>query len=406
MNILLIEDQAEKRRLVADAISAVAGIDTATDLDCVSDAYAARRALQAKSYDLAVLDLVLPERAERPPDESSGLRLLDALFERPGFLVPSHVIGLTAHEAMIESSNERFERRLLTLLYFDPTSTRWSDRLKERIRHILLAKASEATDPPSFGVKLAILCALDEPELRHVLRLPWNWEQVSIPNDHCLYHQGTVFHEERSARVIAAAVGRMGMPAAASLAMKMILAFRPQYVAMPGIAAGVRARTNMGDVIFADPCWDWGSGKRVSVNSEIVFRQAPHQLGVSSELRVKARALAGDSQMLAAVKDSWTAERPNNALSLRLGPLASGSSVLADGRTITGITDQHRELLGIDMEAYGVFAAGSDAPEPRPTVFALKSVVDFADGENDDRFQEYASYTSASLLKLLAEQLI
>lgn len=53
----------------------------------------------------------------------------------------------------------------------------------------------------------------------------------------------------------------MGMPAAASLAMKMIMTFRPAFVGMVGVAAGVKGRTNFGDVIAADPTWDYGSGK-------------------------------------------------------------------------------------------------------------------------------------------------
>jgi nucleoside phosphorylase len=77
--------------------------------------------------------------------------------------------------------------------------------------------------------------------------------------------------------------------------------------------------------------------------------------------------------------------------------------VLADGRTLRRIVDQHRNLLGVEMEAYGVFAAAEEVSHPRPEVFALKSVVDFADGEKDDRYQRYASYTSARALQRFVE---
>jgi nucleoside phosphorylase len=83
--------------------------------------------------------------------------------------------------------------------------------------------------------------------------------------------------------------------------------------------------------------------------------------------------------------------------------MASGAAVLADGSTVERIKQQHRELLGIEMEAYGVFAASEEAAEPRPTVFAMKSVVDFGDATKDDRFQKYGAYTSAQTLRYFVE---
>ncbi len=44
------------------------------------------------------------------------------------------------------------------------------------------------------------------------------------------------------------------------------------------------------------------------------------------------------------------------------------------------------------METYSVFAAAQESVIPRPTVFAMKSVVDFADDEKDDRYRSTASW--------------
>ena len=59
------------------------------------------------------------------------------------------------------------------------------------------------------------------------------------------------------------------------------------------------------------------------------------------------------------------------------------------------LKSQHRKLTGIDMETYGVYSAADEAPLPQPSVFALKSVCDFADERKNDDFQAYAAYTSA-----------
>lgn len=88
---------------------------------------------------------------------------------------------------------------------------------------------------------------------------------------------------------------------------------------------------------------------------------------------------------------------------MHVGPIASGAAVLADGLTAVNIRGQHRELLGIEMETYGVYVAAEEAPSPRPSYFSLKSVVDFADGKKNDKYQRYASYTSAKALKYFTE---
>jgi nucleoside phosphorylase len=80
--------------------------------------------------------------------------------------------------------------------------------------------------------------------------------------------------------------------------------------------------------------------------------------------------------------------------------------LLADGITTERIKQQHRQLLGIEMETYGVFAAAEEATDPRPIAFSMKSVVDFADANKDDCFQKYASFTSAQALKYFVENFL
>ena len=56
------------------------------------------------------------------------------------------------------------------------------------------------------------------------------------------------------------------------------------------------------------------------------------------------------------------------------------------------------------MESYGMFYAAYNAIKPLPKIVAsIKSVSDFADIKKNDNYQEYASYTSAALLKYILE---
>lgn len=406
MKILIVEDDVEKARHISAVLAGIAEIDIPRDVEHVADVTSAKRALATAHFDLLILDIVLPNRIDRAAERDAGLVLLDEILERPGYHVPAHVIGLTGYPDVVAAGSERFSRRLLTLLEYDPSSNAWEKQLEARVRHILLSAADTDGGDVGFHTDLAIVCALEAPELAHVLRLPWDWDQVSAPGDYTIYYRGAFLRNGERKVAIAAAAARMGMPAAAALTMKMIAAFRPRYVATCGITAGVRSRIGMGDILAADPSWDWGCGKWSEKEGEIIFEGAPHQVGLATQVRYRLTRFAADATKLNQIRQSWPGEKPENELRLRVGPQASGAAVLADGVTLQRVLMQHRQLLGVDMETYGVFAAADEAPLPRPIPFSLKSVVDFADSAKDDRFREYAAYTSAAALAYVAETLL
>jgi hypothetical protein len=99
-----------------------------------------------------------------------------------------------------------------------------------------------------------------------------------------------------------------------------------------------------------------------------------------------------------------SSDAPETDLRLRMGPAVSGSSVLADPEVVEAIKAQHRALVALEMEAYGVLSAARTAPCPRPTAFSLKSVCDMADEKKDDRWQSYAAYTSARSIQAFFER--
>jgi nucleoside phosphorylase len=144
--------------------------------------------------------------------------------------------------------------------------------------------------------------------------------------------------------------------------------------------------------VVADPSWDYQSGKVLKGEFEV----APHQLPLVSALRRRFSEF-GQRGLLGAVKDKWAGPKPNSEILLHIGPFASGSAVLADKKRLSAVKQQHRNLLAIDMEAYGLYAAAAEAPMPAPYAVAIKGVSDFGDESKGDEFREYASYVSASV---------
>ena len=84
-------------------------------------------------------------------------------------------------------------------------------------------------------------------------------------------------------------------------------------------------------------------------------------------------------------------------MNAHVGPIATGAVVLEDPSVVEMIQSQHRETLGIEMEAYGVALAANLSSLTPPKSIIMKSVCDFADPKKNNEWQDYAAYTSAQL---------
>ena len=171
---------------------------------------------------------------------------------------------------------------------------------------------------------------------------------------------------------------------------------------MTGITAGVRNDVQLGDVIVADPCWDWGSGKLIpgTTGNVLVPDPLPHRL--DSHLRSVFLDAQRDKELLHSVWANWPSQKPDHPPALHVGPCASGACVLANAALVEEIKEHSRKLVGIDMEAFGLMHAAAHSSLPHPLAFSMKGVSDFADEQKDDSCQQYASYVSATLMHKIA----
>ncbi len=64
----------------------------------------------------------------------------------------------------------------------------------------------------------------------------------------------------------------------------------------------------------------------------------------------------------------------------------------------SSIKKQRRNLLGIEMEIYGMMLAVETLPDPQPIAIVFKSVCDYVNPNKNDKWQKYAAYTSALFL--------
>jgi nucleoside phosphorylase len=399
MKVLLVDDEYQK----VEAISRISGSLGHIEIEHVSTAHAARARLRAASFDLLLLDLHLPGAVGSPPSAKGGIELFDLLVLDRQCGLPTSIACISAKDDLGPDILSQLASRGLQLISVVGNETTWLAALEGQLK---LALARH--DRKSLQADVVIVTALHDPELMAVLELPYQWRIHRAVGDPTTFHIGTVQQTNRTLTVVAASAHRKGMPSAAALATHMAHLFSPRYLLMLGICAGVRDKVGFGDIVIGDPTWDWGSGKLAEdAGNSPVFLASPFQMTVDPMLRQAILATIDNAEVIRSIKAGWQGKTPEGALKAHLGPMASGASVVADRSSPDRIKVQNRDVIAIEMEAYGVMAASEYLPQPPPKVAAIKSVCDFADPLKDDRWQKYAAYTSARFTaELLKSDLI
>lgn len=251
-------------------------------------------------------------------------------------------------------------------------------------------------------IDLGIVVALKDPELDAVLALEWGWRKHDAPNDPTVYYIGEFRRRDGTVgRAVAARTGQMGMPAATALGTKLALTFRPKVLAMVGICAGNKDDTMIGDLVAANPTWDYGSGKHATKDGESVFEPAPFPLALTSRIRGIIEPFEGETTALTEIGQAFEGQGSARKPKLHIGPFASGAAVVGRAAMVQEVKLQHRKLLAIDMEAYGVAIAATESVLPVPEFLVVKGVSDFADEDKGDSQRSFAAFMSARFLEFL-----
>ncbi len=402
MNILLVDDNREKLRAVVEYMVNECGV-TRECIEVAQSGFAARTALRSQNFDLLVLDILLPLRDEdlATPARTSLDLLVDihsGKIENP----PGRILGFTGHENLPPEVFASFRENAWSVIKYDPTEVGWQAPIKNTIAYVREGKAN--TSPRCYGTDLCVVTALQSPEFEQMLQLDWGWGNETPLDDHVFVTRGNFASGGRTFSVAMCCAPRMGMVATSLLSSRMIERLCPRFIAMTGICAGIEGKVGLGDVLLAEPSWNWQSGKFAVDELGPYFAAAPHQVDVPEFIRVRAKALAKDSHTLLDIKKGFSGAKPDTELNLRVGPVASGSSVLADAAIVKEIQKHERTLVGIEMEVYGLYAAAAYACMPKPTAFAMKSVCDYGTRIKNDEYQGYSAYTSAQVFRVFCER--
>jgi len=360
-----------------------------------------RKLLMHQSYDLLLLDLVMPVDADSEARSEESINFLRELGFNNLIKKPIHIIGFSQFDEAIEKNADEFEDSLWSLVKFDFSNNSWKDKLRVKICHLIDTKREfkeyiENENKFDFG----IICALERPELAAILALPCDWQEFKINNDPLIYHRGEI--ESKSGKkhsIVTCSMNKMGMHAAATISTMMIAKFEIKELFMVGICAGIKdSGVNFGDVIVADGTLDYGFGKlKENASKETVFEPAPQQILTKQGVLSKIQNFNRDAKTLAVIYAEFkSGNKPENLPSVVVGTVASGSYVVQSPTFLADIVSRDRKLKGVDMEGYGVYMA-CHFFDQTSSLF-IKSVSDFGDEKKNDQYQDYAAYTSANYL--------
>jgi nucleoside phosphorylase len=393
IRVLIVDDDPIKadrvREVIADALP-----PADTTIAVAKNVHECAVQLTSQQLDLLILDINLPRRADEGPTSDAGVVFLRQLYSSRRYKRPRYIVGLTAYGERIDEYAEEFKQRNWYLVRYNEALDEWKTRLTSVLLHIADAHVFEGKE---YRTDIGVITALEEIELEGVLALPCTWKTVNTQGDSTIYHEATWERNGSALNVVAAAALEMGMPASTAVAMKMIQQYRPRYIAMVGIAAGVEGK--FGDILIADVAFDYGSGKRkVGARGKSEFAPDPHPIPLDAGLKAKLSYFRRQTHIMEDIRKGAAGGAVPDRLNVQMGPVASGAAVVQDRAIVDEVQTLWRKLVGMEMETYGVFVAARYATDPRPLPLSIKSICDFADKKKNDTYQRYAAYTSARFL--------
>lgn len=392
MKILIIDDNPRRYGELATQLDQL-GLNKSDYkiVDCVNTA---EDLLVSNYYDLIILDILIPYYNYGEADKQVSIDFFNYLHSDECNHKPEKIIGITSDKEILKKTQSKFEAFTWQIIGYSDTDDDWLKTLLAYINYLIRKNRSEENN---YNYDVLIINALQFPELSAILELPWNWRKIVITENGLLINSGQIALDDNKFKIAAIHATDMGMVPTSILTTQLINILKPKVVCMTGICAGNATEVNLGDIVVASTSWDHQSGKREIFGDKVIFKNSPQYIPLNHQIK-------RDFQDLNSVSHFQALNKEINNISysptLRIGPMASSSTVLADNETLDKIvTTQNRKLMGIDMEVFGLYSA-CYYHFNNIHFFAIKGVCDFANSEKNDNFQDYAAKNSAFALNL------
>ncbi|WP_149137290.1 phosphorylase family protein [Cupriavidus campinensis] len=385
MRFLIVDDDTQKVDLVRNFL-----IDkgaTAQDILTAEHAAAARVILSRETVDVLLIDVLLPARAGALPQGANSVELLRQIVEDGTTPAPRHILGITADWDASAAFADDFRSLVTQVLHVTQGEVAWQESLTSLLlMHRRIGDARESND-----YDICVINALRF-ELDAVYATwPLQMGEELLLNRNILYRTGSVaLSPAMEKRVVCAHLSQMGPVASTHAVTALLYEFRPRVILMTGICGGFSDQVRIGDIVVADKSWDWQAGKW---GDEGDLATALDQRDGAAELVAEARSVEAKLPELVA---AYNGAHLDMTSKLVVGPMVTGSSVIASVDIQKVFRKQHRKIAAVDMECYGLYYSAANHAGAPVRSLCIKAVSDLADRAKADDFQSYCAHISAA----------
>lgn len=207
----------------------------------------------------------------------------------------------------------------------------------------------------------------------------------------------------KTASCVVACFAGAGNVDAASLTTMLLGELRPGNVMMLGIAAGLRDKCSLGEVVLAERIVAYEGaalveGGKVEARPEITRLTMRVRQDVSSYLsnRVALESRLTESYQALGIEfpDQVEAGSVAKGVLPKIATVASGEKLLRDPEKFLGMRELHGKTEVAEMEGAGLFAACANFGKP---VLMVRGISDFGDSRKDNRFHLLAAQAAAAV---------
>lgn len=405
IQILILDDNQDKRNSLKSVIQPLfpQGEIFIEEASCLVDG---REMLQVKTYDMLILDMVLPEHREDREDEMNrrgGVELLEEIYINQSIKKPVQIIGLTEYEEEFSEQQKEFKDKLWYLLFYSRKNNEWKAQLKDKVCQLgQMKKDLEASIKNCNNYDLGIICALNEEfTMMKKAFVGCKWESIQVEGLPYVFKTTKIASSHfKDYSIIAACTNKPGICATSILASTMYNCFEVDMIFMTGITAGVNnGDIALDDIIIADAIHDYASGKlKEQVSGDIEFLKEMNQIPANRGLIALVAEFISDSEHLRNINDSihdanLKGEKEN--VSAYIAKTVCGPFVVASSSVIEELQKDERKLQALDMEGFALYATAHTLDKK---ALWIKAVSDFADIKKADVHHKTCCFASATFL--------
>ena len=250
---------------------------------------------------------------------------------------------------------------------------------------------------------VCLFCALAEEAqvcIREIERLCGVSFQTGVSARSGAYRQATIQNKQAESLTVRVSWQLKAGPVEAGLLIGSVLEeCTPYFAAMTGICAGDKRKVKLGDLVVASRAFAYDTGKVVIgkdgkpqlLHELDTWNAPPDVLQFALMFQEWQASVASIARPLVGP----LAARETQPSKLYVAPVASGHTVRGDN-PFEEICLLVRNTAALDMEAVTFYRTLAGFPGVR-SVF-VKGVSDYADGEKNDHYHDYASAVSAAYI--------